>query len=145
MRQPQPQDTSKASCLSGQFLQLLRYRGLLERFKAASTNPSPAPRFPFCGVHLDFTHLADLPLHALGLPQPRLECLLNERAGELGADVRRGHEVVGVSQDDTTVTADVRGPDGGPLRDGNLSTVTGQDHYCTVRLFERYRNKPSVL
>lgn len=90
----------------------MHYRGPLERFKPASTDPSPAPRFPFGGVHLDFTHLADPPLQALQLPQPRLERLLDERARELGADIRRGHKVVGVNQDDATVTADVRGPDG---------------------------------
>jgi 2-polyprenyl-6-methoxyphenol hydroxylase-like FAD-dependent oxidoreductase len=109
-RLPQPRETPKALGLGGQILQLLRYRGLLERFEAAITDPIPAPRFPFGGVHLDFTHLADPPLQ--GLPQPRLECLLDERAGELGADIRRGHEMVAVSQDDATVTADVRGPDG---------------------------------
>jgi 2-polyprenyl-6-methoxyphenol hydroxylase-like FAD-dependent oxidoreductase len=63
-------------------------------------------------VHLDFTHLADPPMHALPLPQQRLERLLDERAGELGADIRRGHEVTGVSQDDAAVTVDARGPDG---------------------------------
>jgi 2-polyprenyl-6-methoxyphenol hydroxylase-like FAD-dependent oxidoreductase len=46
------------------------------------------------------------------LPQPRLERLLSERASELGAGIRRGHEVAGVSQDDATAAADVRGPDG---------------------------------
>jgi 2-polyprenyl-6-methoxyphenol hydroxylase-like FAD-dependent oxidoreductase len=46
------------------------------------------------------------------LPQPRLERLLAERAVELGAELRRGHEVIGVSQDDATVSVDVRGPDG---------------------------------
>jgi 2-polyprenyl-6-methoxyphenol hydroxylase-like FAD-dependent oxidoreductase len=46
------------------------------------------------------------------LPQPRLERLLDERVGELDAAVTRGHEVVGVSQDDAAVTADVRGSDG---------------------------------
>jgi 2-polyprenyl-6-methoxyphenol hydroxylase-like FAD-dependent oxidoreductase len=111
-RRPQPRDIPKANGLGGQILQLLRYRGLLERFTAASTDPSPAPRFPFGGVHLDFTHLADPPLHAMVLPQPLLERLLDERARELGADIRRGHEVVGVSQDDATVTADVSGPNG---------------------------------
>ena len=114
-RQPQPRETEKAGGLGGQILQLLRYRGLLERFAAASPDPSPAPRFPWGGVHLDFTHLADPPMHAMVLPQPRLERLLDERARELGADLRRGHEVVGVSQDDATVTADVRGP-AGPYR-----------------------------
>jgi 2-polyprenyl-6-methoxyphenol hydroxylase-like FAD-dependent oxidoreductase len=111
-RQPQIRDTPKANGLGGQILQLLRYRGVLERFSAASAARHPAPRFPFGGVHLDLTHLADPPLQALQLPQPRLERLLDERARELGADIRRGHEVVGVNQDDATVTADVRGPDG---------------------------------
>jgi 2-polyprenyl-6-methoxyphenol hydroxylase-like FAD-dependent oxidoreductase len=110
-RHPQPRETEKASGIGGEILQLLHYRGLLERLRAASPNASPAPRFPFGGVHLDFTHLADPPLHAMQLPQPRLEQLLDERARELGADIRRGHEVVGVNQDDATVTADVRGPD----------------------------------
>lgn len=111
-RKPRRRDIPKAGGLGGQILELLRYRGVLERFEAACTGPAPAPRFPFGGVHLDFTQLADPPLHALPLPQPPLERLLEERAGELGADIRRGHEVVGVSQDDAAVTVDVRGPDG---------------------------------
>lgn len=111
-RRPQPREVEKAGGLGGRILELLRYRGLLDRFVAASPDPNPAPKFPFGGVHLDFTHLADPPMHAMHLPQPRLERLLDERARELDTDIRRGHEVVGVSQDDTTVTADVRGPDG---------------------------------
>ncbi|GAA2688648.1 FAD-dependent monooxygenase [Streptomyces lunalinharesii] len=111
-RQPQRRDTPKAGGLGGQILQLLDYRGLLERFEAACTDPVPAPRFPFGGVHVDLTQLTDPPMHALPLPQPRLERLLEDRAGELGVDVRRGHEVTGVSQDDTAVIVDVRGPDG---------------------------------
>ncbi|MEV1242609.1 FAD-dependent monooxygenase [Nonomuraea sp. NPDC049750] len=111
-RHPQPGETHKANGLGGQILRLLRYRGLLDRFEAATTGPSPAPKFPFGGMYLDCTNLADPPLQGLHLPQRRLERLLDERARELGADIRRGHEVVGVSQDDATVTADVRGPDG---------------------------------
>ncbi|GAA3073790.1 FAD-dependent monooxygenase [Streptosporangium carneum] len=111
-RYPHRRDTPKAGGLGGQILELLRYRGLLERFQAACTGPVPAPRFPFGGVHLDFTRLADPPLHALPLPQQQLERLLDEHAGELGVDVRRGHEVIGVNQDDAAVTVDVRGPDG---------------------------------
>ncbi|WP_454195187.1 FAD-dependent monooxygenase [Nocardia sp. Marseille-Q1738] len=111
-RYPQPRDTPKASGLGGAILHLLRYRGLLDRFEAASSNPNVAPRFPFGNMYLDFTHLADPPMRALPLPQLEIERLLDERARELGADIRRGHEVVGVSQDDATVTADVRGPDG---------------------------------
>lgn len=112
-RQPQLGRTPKANGFTGQIVELLRYRGLLHRVEAASGRPiRPAPAAPFGGVHLDFSHLADPPIWAVPLPQPRLERLLGERAGELGAGIRRGHEVVGVSQDDATVTADVRGPAG---------------------------------
>jgi len=104
---------ARANGFGGRILELLRYRGLLDRLEAAGTGPSFAlPRVPFGGVHLDLANVADPPLRGLSLPQPTLEHVLGDRAGELGADVRRGHEVVGVSQDDSTVTAEVLGPDG---------------------------------
>ena len=58
------------------------------------------------------SHAWQIPRAGAALPQPRLERLLGERAGELGADICRGREVVGASQTDATVTTDVRGPDG---------------------------------
>jgi 2-polyprenyl-6-methoxyphenol hydroxylase-like FAD-dependent oxidoreductase len=110
-RLPQPQATPRAGGLGGQILELLRCRDLLEQFEAASSGPRPAPVFPFGGLHVDFTELSDPPLQALPLPQPQLERLLGERAGELGADIRRGHEVVGAHQDEAAVTVDVHGVD----------------------------------
>lgn len=111
-RRPEPSDLAKAGGLAGQVLQLLHYRGELDRFREASTGPEPAPRFPFGGLHVDFTRLDESPMRALLLPQPRLEALLADRAAEWGAEVRRGHEVVGLGQDDDVVTVEVRGPDG---------------------------------
>ena len=111
-RQPQIRDIPKAGGLSGQILELLRYRGELERFEAAGTAVVPAPRLPWGGMHMDFSRLADPPMGVLPLPQPRLERVLDELATERGAEIRRGQEVVGLRQDDATVTADVRGPDG---------------------------------
>ncbi len=111
-RHPQIRDVPKAGGLNGQIIDVLRYQGLLERFEAAGNAPIPAPRLPFGGVHVDFTGLADPPMELLMLPQPRLERVLEELAVELGADVRRGNQVVGLAQDDATVTAEVRGPDG---------------------------------
>jgi 2-polyprenyl-6-methoxyphenol hydroxylase-like FAD-dependent oxidoreductase len=112
-RQPRLRETPKANGFNGQIVALLRYRGLLDRIEAASGRPiGPAPQAPFGGVHLDFAPLADPPLWTVHLPQPRLERLLSEHAGQLGAGIRRGHEVAGVSQDGAAVTADVRGPDG---------------------------------
>ena len=86
-RQPQLLQTPKASAFNGQIVELLRYRGLLERAEARPARPPrlPAPGAPFGGMHLDFSHLADPPLRAVHLAQPRLERLLSERAGELRA------------------------------------------------------------
>jgi 2-polyprenyl-6-methoxyphenol hydroxylase-like FAD-dependent oxidoreductase len=111
-RQPQIRDIPKAGGLSGQILELLRYRGELERFEAAGTAAKPAPRLPWGGMHVDFTQLADPPMEVLPLPQPILERVLDEFARELGAEIRRGREVVGLRQDDATVIAEVHGPDG---------------------------------
>ena len=80
-RYPQIRDIPKAGGLSGQILELLRYRGELERFEAASTAPRPASgRFPWGGMHVDFTQLADPPMQALPLPQPHLERVLGSAA-----------------------------------------------------------------
>ena len=112
-RRPEPSDVAKAGGLAGYILQLLHYRGELSRFRQASRNmgPDPAPRLPFGGLHLDFTQLDDPPMRVMLLPQPRLERLLAERALESGADLRRGHEVVGMRQADDAVTVEVCGPD----------------------------------
>ena len=80
--------------------------------KHGGSGPTPAPRLPFGGMHVDFTPLPVPPMEVMPLPQPQLERLLAELALELGAEIRRGQEVVGLSQDDTGVTADVRGSDG---------------------------------
>jgi 2-polyprenyl-6-methoxyphenol hydroxylase-like FAD-dependent oxidoreductase len=112
-RQPRLRETPKASAFNGQIVELLRYRGLLDRVQAASGRPiGPATTAPFGGVHLDFSRLADPPIRVAHLPQPRLERLLAEHARELGADLRHGHKVAGVSQDDATVAVAVHGPDG---------------------------------
>jgi 2-polyprenyl-6-methoxyphenol hydroxylase-like FAD-dependent oxidoreductase len=112
-RQPRLRETPKANGFNGQIVELLRYRGLLDRVEAASGRPiGPASQAPFGGIHLDFSPLADPPIQAVHLPQPRLERLLSERARELGAGLRYGQEIVGVSQNDAMATAEVRGPDG---------------------------------
>jgi len=85
-RRPEPSEMAKAGGLAGQILQLLHYRGELDRFREASIGATgrrrgprdsePAPRFPFGGLHLDFAQLEDSPMRAMLLPQPRLEGVL---------------------------------------------------------------------
>jgi 2-polyprenyl-6-methoxyphenol hydroxylase-like FAD-dependent oxidoreductase len=109
-RRVEPSQVAKAGGLAGQVLQLLHYRGELERF--GSEAAMPVPRFPFGGLHLDFSPLGDSPMRAMLLPQPQLEAVLAERAVERGAEVWRGHRVTGLRQDDEAVTLEVEGPDG---------------------------------
>ena len=56
----------------------------------------------------------------LGIPQPVTDALLAERAAELGADVRRGVELIGLEQDEDGVS--VVTADGQTLRAEDLGT-----------------------
>ncbi len=68
-RQPRLRETPKANGFNGQIVELLRYRGLLDRVEAASGRPvRPAPAAPFGGVQLDFAQLADPPMWAVHAP-----------------------------------------------------------------------------
>ncbi|WIX82560.1 FAD-dependent monooxygenase [Amycolatopsis carbonis] len=110
-RQARRREVPRANGLGGQVVELLRYRGVLERLEAAASPVHAAPSLPFGGLQLDLSHLAEPAYHALAIPQPVLERTLAEYAAELGAEVREGHEVVGL-REDAAVTVDVRGPDG---------------------------------
>jgi 2-polyprenyl-6-methoxyphenol hydroxylase-like FAD-dependent oxidoreductase len=111
-RLPEPSPIPRANGLVGLVVRMLDYRGLLERLAAGAPFVGPVPRFQFGGVPLDLRRLRPGPLHVLPIPQRRLELLLAERACELGATIRRGHELLGLAQDAGGVTLDVRGPDG---------------------------------
>ncbi|MGW6376049.1 rifampin monooxygenase [Rhodococcus sp. NPDC055112] len=108
-------------------VEVMDQRGLLERFLALGKQ-HPVGGF-FAGItkprpgRLDTAHP-----YILGIPQPVTERLLTEHATELGAPIRRGCELVGLSQDDHGVTALLA--DGTQLRsrylvgcDGGRSTV----------------------
>ncbi|MEU4508621.1 FAD-dependent monooxygenase [Nonomuraea wenchangensis] len=97
-------DLPKANGLVGQIVETLDHRGLLERFSAGSPYAGPAPGFPFASVPLRFEGVPGIPLRVLVIQQPRLERLLDERARELGADIRRGCEVLALAQDEEGVT-----------------------------------------
>jgi rifampicin monooxygenase len=108
-------------------VEVMDQRGLLDRFLALGQQ-YPLGGF-FAGIdkpapeRLDTAHP-----YVLGIPQTVTDRLLAERAAELGAQIRRGSELVGLSQDDHGVTAELA--DGTQLRsrylvgcDGGRSTV----------------------
>lgn len=102
---------AKAGGIGGQILNLLRYRELGDLLNEAAGEPVTA-KLPFGGIHVDLTQLDESPMQVQRLPQPQLEALLQRHVENLGVEVRRGHEVVGLQQDDDLVHLDVHSPDG---------------------------------
>ncbi|MFI5591036.1 FAD-dependent monooxygenase [Amycolatopsis sp. NPDC051758] len=109
-RLPEPTTENRANGLVGQVVRLLDRRGLHERL-AGPIGPA-APAFVFGAMRLDLTLAEHNSLNILGVPQRQIEAMLVERAAELGVEIRRGHELTGLTQDAEAVTIDVAGPDG---------------------------------
>jgi 2-polyprenyl-6-methoxyphenol hydroxylase-like FAD-dependent oxidoreductase len=126
-REAEPTKVVRALGLHARSIEIMDQRGLLERFLAHGRQ-SPGSGF-FAGIGkplpegLDTAHP-----YVLGIPQPVTERLLHEYAADLGAEIRRGRELVGLRQDDEGVSVGLA--DGSRLRssylvgcDGGRSTV----------------------
>ncbi|MEU4337094.1 rifampin monooxygenase [Micromonospora lupini] len=113
--------------LHARSIEVMDQRGLLERFLALGTQHplggyfAAIPKPPPSG--LDTAHA-----YVLGIPQTVTDRLLAEHAVEVGVEIRRGRELIGLGQDDDGVTAELA--DGTRLRsrylvgcDGGRSTV----------------------
>src|SRR4249920_4212575 len=108
-RLPERATAPKANGLVGRVVQALDYRGLYGRFGGSSGPPVPVPGFQFGALPLDLSALDSHALYALPIPQRRMEELLEEDARELGAQIRRGHELAALRQTADLVTIDVQG------------------------------------
>jgi 2-polyprenyl-6-methoxyphenol hydroxylase-like FAD-dependent oxidoreductase len=73
------------------------------------------------------------PCGGAGIAQDKLEPMLRERARELGADIRMSTELVSFTQDDSGVTALVRGPDGAESEIRARYLVGADGHRSPVR------------
>jgi rifampicin monooxygenase len=126
-KEAEPTRVVRALGLHARSVEVMDQRGLLERFLPLGQQ-YPLGGF-FAGINkpapdrLDTAHP-----YVLGIPQTTTDRLLTERATELGVEIRRGCELVGLSQDGNGVTAELA--DGTQLRsrylvgcDGGRSTV----------------------
>jgi 2-polyprenyl-6-methoxyphenol hydroxylase-like FAD-dependent oxidoreductase len=111
-RLTEPSSEQRANGIVGQIVRMVDRRGLYERLSGTPGPPRPAPRFMFAAFPLNFGELPDNPVYLLMVPQRRIVEVLAERAAELGVEIRRGHELVGLSQRDDAVTVEVNGPQG---------------------------------
>ncbi|WAP53685.1 rifampin monooxygenase [Streptomyces sp. S465] len=123
----EPTGQSRGRGLHARSVELMDQRGLLDRFLAVSEKFQAGGLFG--GIVKPWPDRLDT-AHPYGLatPQSVTERLFNERALELGAEIRRGCEVAGLSQDEDGVTVELA--DGTRLRsrylvgcDGGRSTV----------------------
>ena len=109
----EPTKVVRALGLHTRSVEVMDQRGLLERFLALGKQypvggffagiPKPPPE------RLDTAHP-----YTLGIPQPAVDRLLTEHALELGVEIRRGSELVGLSQDEDGVNVELA--DGTHLR-----------------------------
>ena len=91
-------------------LEVLDMRGMAEAH-VSEGRVVPAAAFALMSVRLDMSVLRSPFPFLVALPQVRTEELFLERAHGLGAEVRLGHRVTGVSQDGAGVDVTVEGPD----------------------------------
>lgn len=111
-RRAEPDPADKAHGLTGQVVRLLDNRGLFERC-GGNGAPEPAPGFFYAGLPLPLHVLGkENPMYLLPVNQRDLERTLGERAAELGAEVRRGWDVLSFSQTGDRVDVVARGSDG---------------------------------
>ncbi|MGW3635348.1 FAD-dependent monooxygenase [Streptomyces sp. NPDC005122] len=110
-RAPRRSPHSKALGIQPRTLEVLALRNR-HRDVIAGGRPLPNWHFGMLESRVDFRGLPTPFPYLLAQPQSVTEELLEGYAGELGVEVRRGHEVTSLSQDGGSVTVEVHGPDG---------------------------------
>ncbi len=126
-RRAEPSGESRGLGFTARATELFHQRGLLARFGEVETGNLGH----FGGIPVDFSAFPGSHFGARGIPQYRIETMLEERATELGATVLRGHELVSLTDAGDQVVATAQGPNG-PVEltgsflvgcDGGQSTV----------------------
>ncbi|TDC97202.1 FAD-dependent monooxygenase [Actinomadura sp. 7K507] len=104
----EPTGQSRGLGFTGRTMEVFDQRGLLPLLPDLETSNVGH----YGGLGLDFSVIEGAHWVGKDLPQARTEEMLTEWAVGLGADIRRGHEVVALSQDDQGVAVEVDGPGG---------------------------------
>ncbi|WP_411083485.1 rifampin monooxygenase [Streptomyces sp. cmx-18-6] len=138
----EPTRESRGRGLHVRSVEVMDQRGLLERFLAVSEKFRVGGFFG--GIQKPWPDLLDT-AHPYGLStlQPVTERLLHERAVELGAEIRRGREVVAVGQDGDGV--DVGLADGTRLRSRYLVGCDGGRSAVRRELGVAFPGEPATV
>ncbi|MFI9649388.1 rifampin monooxygenase [Streptomyces sp. NPDC052040] len=138
----EPTAQSRGQGLHTRSVEMMDQRGLLDRFLAVGEKFRVGGFFG--GIHKDWPERLDT-AHPYGItvPQPVVERLLNERALELGTEVRRGCEAVGLSQDEHGVTVELA--DGTRLRSRYLVGCDGGRSLVRKALGVGFPGEPATV
>ncbi|MFE3110477.1 rifampin monooxygenase [Kitasatospora indigofera] len=128
-KEAEPTKQSRAQGLHARSVEVMDQRGLLERFLPLGRKFTVGGFFAGLGTawpeRLDTAHS-----YVLAIPQEITERLLAEHATEVGVEIRRGCELVGLSQDEEGVTVE--------LADAGTGAGTGDADGGRTRLRARY-------
>jgi 2-polyprenyl-6-methoxyphenol hydroxylase-like FAD-dependent oxidoreductase len=118
-RAPKRPDFCRGFNLNARSLDLLARRGLAG---ALIDEGWQVPQAAFSGLPVTLSLVGASTDHpfSLGIPQTRVEEVLEARALDLGADIRRGHELRALEQDSASVTATI------------ADTATGREYRATA-------------
>jgi 2-polyprenyl-6-methoxyphenol hydroxylase-like FAD-dependent oxidoreductase len=104
-----PDPHAPGMAINSATVELLDQRGLLDALREGTME---LPLSHFSNIWLDQSSLFGPHSHSRVVPQSRLEQRLAQWTWELGVTVRRGAEVVGLRQDEESVTLDLRTAEG---------------------------------
>ncbi|NLU68568.1 FAD-dependent monooxygenase [Streptomyces sp. HNM0574] len=105
---PERTGESRGLGFTSRTMEVFDQRGILPRFGDIETSDQGH----FGGIPVNFGVLEGALQAAKTVPQSTTEAILEGWARELGADIRRGHELLAVDDDGDGVTVTVRGPEG---------------------------------
>ncbi|MFE7335756.1 FAD-dependent monooxygenase [Streptomyces griseus] len=107
-RLAKPTGESRGLGFTARTMEVFDQRGLLPRFGEVETSNAGH----FGGLPVDFGVLEGAHQAAKTVPQSQTEAVLEAWVKELGTDLRRGWEVLSITQDGDTVEVGVRAPEG---------------------------------
>ncbi|MGW7434293.1 rifampin monooxygenase [Streptomyces sp. NPDC054861] len=135
-------EQSRGQGLHARSVEIMDQRGLLDRFLAVSETFQAGGLFG--GIikpwpqDLDTAHP-----YGIAIPQPLTERLLEEHAREAGVELRRGSDVVGLSQDEDAVTVELA--DGTRLRSRYLVGCDGGRSLVRKQLGIGFPGEPATV
>ncbi|MFF7176944.1 rifampin monooxygenase [Streptomyces sp. NPDC008121] len=135
-------EQSRGQGLHARSVEIMDQRGLLDRFLAVSETFQAGGLFG--GIikpwpqDLDTEHP-----YGIAIPQPLTERLLEEHAREAGVELRRGSDVVGLSQDEDAVTVELA--DGTRLRSRYLVGCDGGRSLVRKQLGIGFPGEPATV